>query len=344
LYSVSDGFGDGRGGYIDSYQMYPEMAVTPDIFAAFKDSLFMRCDEHSIVSCLVHPLIGGRMCRKCHSTIYGAVIRQNENVYHFGCINATRPWTEVPDSLEDEATGATADVSTKDDADDRARTIDDVQSVFPEERSRTIGPEEAAAISHELWTTNIEQLVRTGSHVLPSQPRQRIVVLTFRRVSTELDAALLQSPIAHDAIAKGVDLQPVWAHGAKIFVGGIGPEKLDAPGLAHLSPANVAIYEEDESELMDALRQLLPYRVMKRKPGTAGKCVVPDDLSLANLSSNMTSIITNAGGSQASCPETSLTEELVPSLNLLEYTVRNTFITFDDDNFSIERSHKALTV
>merc|ERR1712032_312946 len=104
---------------------------------------------------------------------------------------------------------------------------------------------------------------------------QQVVVLVFSRASRQLDEALLNSQLARDALARGIDTRPSWAYGAKIFVDGMGPETLKAPCLPQLMPSHVVIYEEDEDDLMKALRQLLPYRIMKRKPESSGKFIVP---------------------------------------------------------------------
>jgi len=309
---VSDGFGESREEFSDGNHMYPELAVTPHTFETFKNTLFMSEAAHSIMSSPVHPAV-------------------------------CRPWIEVPDPLEEEATGANAETRPNESADEEARTIADAQSVLSVEQPTTISPEEAAVIAEELWASNVEHLARIGSHESPARQEERVVVLAFSRASTELDTALLQCPLAHDAIAQGVDIQPAWAHGAKIFVDGIGPEKLEAPGLSHLLPAHVVIKEKHECDLMNALRQLLPYRIMKRKPGGAGKYVVPDDLSLANVSSSMTGIITDADGSQASSMEPHITENIGPSTDVLEYTIRNTFLNVDDHNYSVDLSDRAKT-
>jgi hypothetical protein len=119
-----------------------------------------------------------------------------------------------------------------------------------------------------------------ASHEEPGEAaRRRVLVLKFSRDSPKLDEALLRSAPARAAAERGVETQPNWAHGAKVFVEGFGPEALDAPSLmsgGRLLPSHVVIYEEDEAALMAALRHLA-YRVKKLKPGTAGRCPLPDD-------------------------------------------------------------------
>ena len=53
-----------------------------------------------------------------------------------------------------------------------------------------------------------------------------MVLLEISRDQHAFDAALLGSPPAASALALGVDVQPGWGHGAKIFVPEIGPEQI----------------------------------------------------------------------------------------------------------------------
>ena len=41
-----------------------------------------------------------------------------------------------------------------------------------------------------------------------------------------------------------MDIQPTWAHGAKILVAGIGPEAVELPGASPLMPAHVVINDD----------------------------------------------------------------------------------------------------
>jgi len=105
-------------------------------------------------------------------------------------------------------------------------------------------------------------------------------MLTFSRHKEELELALLSSGPAMTAKIMGIELQPSWAKGAKVFVDNIGPEHFDQD----LGPMNVVLHEADEAELFKALEEL-PWNIKKLKAGV-GKSHLPTDLSMIEVSSD----------------------------------------------------------
>jgi len=176
-----------------------------------------------------------------------------------------------------------------------------------------IPAEEAAHIANQQWATRIESRIddAAGTDSLelsrPTAHTRKCVLLEFNRYPKELEDALLMSSVADAARQRGVEVQPDWAHGAKVFVDGLQPDMVDAP-LAHgeLKPWHVIVYESDETELQHAL-QPLPYRVKKLKPGV-GRSIVPQELSLMDVSSEGEHDIINDAGL------------------VIEYVVKNTFL------------------
>lgn len=80
--------------------------------------------------------------------------------------------------------------------------------------------------------------------------------MTFERQTQELEQALLASPPAR-ASARFTNVQPGWAHGAKIFVG-VNSDELQTtlpPGCV-LSPWHVVLNETDEQALYVVIAHL----------------------------------------------------------------------------------------
>jgi len=132
-----------------------------------------------------------------------------------------------------------------------------------------IAPSEAAHIADLLWAGNVERSIaahkQAAAHgsMSPFYASRRSVLLEFARDPAGFDSALLTSEVACSAAERGAELQPDWAHGAKIFVEGVGPEHFDAD----LCPRHVFVFAEDEASVHAALRQL-PYNFRPRpKPG-----------------------------------------------------------------------------
>mmetsp|Transcript_158760 Transcript_158760/g.281447 ORF Transcript_158760/g.281447 Transcript_158760/m.281447 type:complete len:803 (+) Transcript_158760:52-2460(+) len=153
------------------------------------------------------------------------------------------------------------------------------------EQPARIDPEEARAIASEMWASGIERLTETA--VLPDVEHSnglRVLLLQFSRHPKVLEDALLQSAPARTAVERGVDIQPSWSNGAKIFVEGISLQNLEeALGDDELRPRHLVILEEDEQDIYAALDHL-PYNIKKLKPGV-GRSMVPTSLELCNVSS-----------------------------------------------------------
>jgi len=164
-------------------------------------------------------------------------------------------------------------------------------------------PEEAAQICHEQrasWVNHNEELpldtLEDGT-----ESGNGIVLLTFSRHPARLTDSLLSSPPAQTAVSRGVELQPAWANGGKVFVEGVSAELFDE----ELSAYQVVIREEDEPAIWASLEHL-PYNVRKLKPGVGWSCP-PGRFTQFDISSCATS-------------HASDTEDVI------EVTVKNTFI------------------
>jgi len=154
-------------------------------------------------------------------------------------------------------------------------------SAAPEDPTK-IHPLEAQCIAQEQWATLVEHNSSKAtkpdalSRAMPGQ----VLMLTFSRHKEELELALLSSGPAMTAKIMGIELQPSWAKGAKVFVDNIGPEHFDQD----LGPMNVVLHEADEAELFKALEEL-PWNIKKLKAGV-GKSHLPTDLSMIEVSSD----------------------------------------------------------
>lgn len=201
------------------------------------------------------------------------------------------------------------------------------ENINTQEQVAQIHPDEAEHIAHELWASQVEHSMNSCTHfassvVSDSSTHPRIMVIRFSRASTRLDEALLQTPLALHAIANGVECQPGWANGAKVLTEWIDGPDIDIPGVELLTPSDVVIREVDELPLMDALRELLPYRVMKCKPG---KRYVPNVLSLFDGSAMSSEVAFSSGSAVAS--GASMSEPI--EYTVMPMPVKNTFIHFE---------------
>lgn len=106
-----------------------------------------------------------------------------------------------------------------------------------------------------------------------------LLILAFSRHPDEFIEALLNSPPARAAITAGVNIQPEWAKGGRVFAENVHPELFDH----ELCVYHVVIYERDEQALFAALTDL-PYNTKKLKPGM-GRTEVPGYLSQFDVSS-----------------------------------------------------------
>mmetsp|Transcript_56716 Transcript_56716/g.109518 ORF Transcript_56716/g.109518 Transcript_56716/m.109518 type:complete len:283 (-) Transcript_56716:118-966(-) len=91
------------------------------------------------------------------------------------------------------------------------------------------------------------------------------IVLCFNRHPKEFEEALLQSDLAKALAQRSVDMQPSWAHGAKIFVEGLTEEALQHSGIVpqDLRPWHVIAQKEDEASIHAVLHHL-KYRIRPR--------------------------------------------------------------------------------
>jgi len=112
---------------------------------------------------------------------------------------------------------------------------------------------EAKQIADQLWATWIERTSRGG--VSQGTDRSKAVLLVFGRCPREFDEVLLACQVAKRLAARGVDIRPAWANGAKILVEGVLPEHVDKP----LDSKHVVVHIKDEADVWHALGGL-PYR------------------------------------------------------------------------------------
>jgi len=91
------------------------------------------------------------------------------------------------------------------------------------------------------------------------------ILLCFNRHPKEFKEALLQSDFAKAFAQRSVDMQPSWAHGAKIFVEGLTEEALQHSGIVpqDLRPWHVIAQKEDEASIHAVLHHL-KYRIRPR--------------------------------------------------------------------------------
>lgn len=92
---------------------------------------------------------------------------------------------------------------------------------------------------------------------------QTFVVLEYDKGSKKFDDPLMGSQLAVDSAARGAELQPDWAKGAKIFAEGISIEHFQGFALCN---RHVVIRPEDEETLQAMLFQLTHRDRPKRKP------------------------------------------------------------------------------
>lgn len=115
------------------------------------------------------------------------------------------------------------------------------------------------------------------------RPRSsRCVLLEFNRGTKELEVAILEAPPARRASQLGVDIQPKWANGAKVFVAGIEPDDFEAAGVT-FRPRHVVICEAESDELLQALGDLR-FRIRKLKGGCGKRVMRKGSAASSDLS------------------------------------------------------------
>eukprot|EP00443_Scrippsiella_acuminata_P108574 CAMPEP_0115706796 /NCGR_PEP_ID=MMETSP0272-20121206/70996_1 /TAXON_ID=71861 /ORGANISM="Scrippsiella trochoidea, Strain CCMP3099" /LENGTH=441 /DNA_ID=CAMNT_0003148097 /DNA_START=87 /DNA_END=1411 /DNA_ORIENTATION=+ len=176
--------------------------------------------------------------------IFALAYVPNEDVDSAACIDAATPGTSVwsPTNL-----------------DGNELTVQRVEHEVVEVAA-TISAEEAMQTQDELWASGVEALI-AGASMAPAPPSSgepRLLLLSFCRFTIELERALLASPPAIAAAARGVPTKPIWARGAKVF------EAIDEECLLaklpdrskSLRPWHVVVRSEEEAALLESLGSL----------------------------------------------------------------------------------------
>jgi len=210
-----------------------------------------------------------------------------------------------------------------------------------------ISPEEAENVVQEQWATAVQHQINAGIAFLPSPSESSnasgsnskggIVVMKFSRFTERLESALLNCRLAQNATRSGVDVQPKWGNGSKIFIEGLGPQHLEEPIMEEeLRPWHVILYEADVAQVEEAIVQL-PYRFRK----VNGRLALPNKLSLCQVSPEVSSCSSSKrpdddhDDNDDDDDDDDLGSELVPGnneSNVIEYVVKNTFIEFDSNS------------
>jgi len=133
---------------------------------------------------------------------------------------------------------------------DAGRSPNVIQVVDYEDAAVTkLSQAEATQVAQQLWASGIENLIAhgEGEHGIGVRT-SRLVLLTFSRATAMLQSGLLASSVAVAAEARGISVQPAWAHGGTILA-----EHVDADALAaamplgkSIRPWHVVLREEDE--------------------------------------------------------------------------------------------------
>jgi len=107
----------------------------------------------------------------------------------------------------------------------------------------------------------------------------RLVLLCFQRCPKELHQCLIESRLALQLVAEGVQLQPNWADGRLVLAKGVTEAALSEAR----EPWHVAVEASHEEEILVTLRE----RLGRQRPrlSESGRFLVPQDLSLFDGSS-----------------------------------------------------------
>jgi len=179
------------------------------------------------------------------------------------------------------------------------------------EPTAVIPEEEAEEIQLAQWVSSVESLIArdrlraTGEHKDgdrdASEPAAGThVLLTFQRNTAELDKALLGSELAQEMWSRGIDVQPAWGKGAKVFTKCMTPALLSELPL-EIGLRSVIVHEMDEHRIWAAVDPL-PYEIRPRIKPIVGKMWLP-----VPGSSSLFKDITSASSSfQQSCSETQI--------------------------------------
>lgn len=188
--------------------------------------------------------------------------------------------------------------------------------------------EEAERIVDELWASSIERRLSTEAVPLARSHPPPLRMFTFSRHPRCLDDALLNCPLALKLQAKGIDLQPPWANGAKVLAVDVTPELFDI----ELCPRHVVVSDADESAILEALQSLPCNRKPRLKLGT-GNVAVPStfslmqDFSVVDRASDLYSLPGSSGSSTGRLCCSCCTGFAI-DFEVQDLPVRNTFIEF----------------
>jgi hypothetical protein len=84
----------------------------------------------------------------------------------------------------------------------------------------------------------------------------KISLVGFSLFSKDFEEALLRSDAAQRLVTRGVEMQPAWAHGAKILVDGVARETLEQAGIEidNLRPWHALVFEEDVPQIRSMIQ------------------------------------------------------------------------------------------
>lgn len=196
--------------------------------------------------------------------------------------NATPLAFPSPEFVTVACVDAVAASSTLTDVDDVSQAVEHSDG----DPAAIISPEDAAWAQEGLWTSGVEALINgTAVSGTATADSRRLLLLTFKRLTPELDQALLCSPVALCAASRW-NVQPTWANGAKVFVEmDEAALKLFLPNVI-LKPWHVILLDRDEDEVLAGIGHLPePTRRLKHEvgrrvlsgPGNDSVVVNPDE-------------------------------------------------------------------
>lgn len=185
-----------------------------------------------------------------------------------------------------------------------------------------------------------------------SAGHDRITVLSFNRHPQCFDEVLLTSSFAKRKMDEGIEIQPLWANGAKIFVPHLTASDLEE---CRMDPCvrHVVVKEEDEIEI-HAILEAIPYKRRPRLKSGMPRMVIPanSDLSMFQGSSSSSSCDKNTLSSKgsdvvgfAACWEQSACmpiEQTPADITPRRIIVKHTFIDIVDDTSLDKRSTKSI--
>jgi len=204
------------------------------------------------------------------------------------------------------------------------------------EMAAVISETEAALIQHERWATAVEARLAKSGQLDAREERPpagstcndiHIQVLTFHRHPAEFVAALIDSDLGCELAARGVNMRPDWAQGAKVMMEGLTPDALSAAGVdpSTLRAWNVVALKSDEPRILAAIASL-PYRSRPRVRRAASQSIVLKHARPSESSAECGNPSEAEAEENADTPETPL-EGLISAI---EVSIRRTFVHFEE--------------